>query len=77
MTIEQEHLGVHHVKNAISIITLIVFFLFFFHNLAGYDSHHIIKQAYDICEELMETIPARYDRDDPEGSYTTRRLYAQ
>ena len=41
----------------------------FFHNLAGYDSHHILKQAYDICDELIEMKPARCDHGDPKGEY--------
>ena len=29
----------------------------YFHNLSGYDSHHIIKEAYNISNELSEMKP--------------------
>ena len=29
----------------------------------------MITQAYYICEELTEMVPARYDKDDPLGRY--------
>ena len=32
----------------------------YFHNLSGYDSHHIIKEAYNISNELSEMKPYKY-----------------
>ena len=36
-----------------------------FHNLSGYDSHHIISEAYNICDQLIEMKPTK----DKEGKY--------
>ena len=41
------------------------------HNVKGCDSHHIIKQAYDVCNELTEMMPDKYNNDDKNG--TTRK----
>ena len=45
-----------------------------FHNLSGYDSHVIIKQAYEICDELTEMVPTCYAKDDPKGRCKKRGL---
>ena len=41
----------------------------FFHSLSGYDQLHIIEQAYDICDQLIEVKPLRRITDDPEGDF--------
>ena len=69
MTIEQEHLRGASCQNCNISYLSNRFLHVFFHNLAGYDSHHIIKQAYDICDELIEMKPARYDHTHPYGLY--------
>ena len=43
-----------------------------FHNLSGFDSHFIIREAYKIIDELTELVPCRHKEDDLDGLYKKR-----
>ena len=40
-----------------------------FHNLSGFDSHFIIREAHKIINELTDLVPCRYKEDDLDGLY--------
>ena len=67
MIIEQENLGVWHIKKC-NINYYNNFYLpIVFHNLRGYDGHFIIKKAYEIVKAMdrvpnIHVIPNSYEK---------------